>query len=53
MINREYKTLKFFLVLTISLLATWQGKNNFAWFASKISNQDCSANWLFIQCQKR
>lgn len=53
MIRREYKNLKLFLVVVISLLATWQGKNNLAWFASQVTEKDCFANWMLIECQKR
>ena len=53
MIRREYKNLKLFLVVAISLLATEQGKNNLAWFASQVTEKDCSANWILIECQKR
>jgi hypothetical protein len=51
MINRDYKALKLFLVIIISLVATWQGKNNLAWFVSQVSKKDCSISWLLIKCQ--
>ena len=51
MIRREYKSLKLFVVIVLALVSVWQGKRNLAWFIGQISSQDCSANWLLIECE--
>ena len=51
MIRREYKSLKLFVIILVALLSTWQGKRNLAWFASQVSNQDCSVSLLLIKCK--
>ncbi len=51
MIRREYKSLKLFVVIIITLFSTWQGKRNFSWLFSKVSGQNCSATWFLIECE--
>jgi hypothetical protein len=51
MIRREYKELKLFLAIAIAIAATWQGKNNLAFFVSQSSGQQCAASWLLPKCQ--